>query len=146
MATLYCTEVDLAAVMSRDTLAHYTNDAGGTDPDSAITMRCIDLASRDIDAALGGRFQAPFADGSIPDVVRASAAVITRFHVFARRGFDAGGRDKHVIDSYHAALAALREMSSPGGGGAIPGAPSQEDALSLTSFPQVFTRGNMAGL
>ena len=81
----YCTQADIEKRITATVLAQLTDDTNGTTTDTDVLDENIDIAESLINGYLRGKHDVPYADGSVPDLVRKWCVTITSHYLYERR-------------------------------------------------------------
>ena len=81
----YCNQDNVEQQVTPQILAQLTDDTNGTTVDTSVLDEKIALAESEINGYLRGKHSVPYADGSVPAMVRNWCVVITAWHCYSRR-------------------------------------------------------------
>ncbi len=103
----YSTVEDLKKLIDEQTLTALTDDEGSGSVNIERVNEAIDIADREIDAYLSGKFSVPFAEP--PEIIKNISAQMAIYHLFSRRTED---YPKVWADKYENCLKLLEKIQS----------------------------------
>jgi phage gp36-like protein len=136
----YCTQTDIADILTLETLIRLTDDEGAGIVDAARVAKAIEDADAEIDGYCGEKYSLPLSP--VPVIIRKASVDIAIYNLYSRRQ----GAPEDRKQRYDNTIKLLREIAK----GTVTlgaGSPAAEtsDAPEFSSQERIFTRDKMKG-